>query len=246
MQRCLPSDGFPEQHHGLDTREELVEGAGRGPPPLVIHAVQGGEPAAELVHRGHVPEAQALGDKLNRPLTRHQHVLVVVLREHLQRGVGHDHLLLRHGHIQPVGQLVRLLLPQRIPGVCHEDGGHAPRAAPVVIQLLEGLGRARQHVLAAHDHSVDIEHEAEIWVGALRGHGCFATSLARVGPPKNIFLKYHMFNFYLENSIVYVLNSLTSEFPRTTEDIFTTFSLFSFYYVMHIYLICRSNFIKYM
>ena len=55
-----------------------------------------------------------------------------------------------------------------------------------------------------------------------------------------------MFNFYLENSIVYVLNSLTSEFPRTTEDIFTTFSLFSFYYVMHIYLICRSNFIKYM
>ncbi len=49
------------------------------------------------------------------------------------------HLLLCDGNVEPLGQLVGLLLPQGVPGVRHEDGGHAERLRVGVHQLSKGL-----------------------------------------------------------------------------------------------------------
>ncbi len=49
------------------------------------------------------------------------------------------HLLLCDGDVEPLGQLVGLLLPQGVPGVRHEDGGHAERLRVGVHQLPKGL-----------------------------------------------------------------------------------------------------------
>ena len=157
----LPPDGLPEHHHGLHPREELVEGAGRGPPSLVVHTVQTGEHVAEGVHRDHLPEAQALGDGLHGALAHHQHLLVVVLGEHLEGGVGHHHLVLGHRNIQPVGELVRLLLAESVAGVGHEDGGDPPLGCLAVVQQLEGVRSAGEDSPAPHYHAVNVEHQTK-------------------------------------------------------------------------------------
>ena len=59
-------------------------------------------------------------------LPHDEHMLGLVLGEHLEGGVGHDHLVLRDRDLQPVRQLVCFLLPQGVPCVCDKDGRNAP------------------------------------------------------------------------------------------------------------------------
>ena len=58
----------------------------------MIHAIQSRKNVSKLIHGGHVSKTQALGDKLHWSLPGDQHVLVVILCKHLQRGVGHNDL----------------------------------------------------------------------------------------------------------------------------------------------------------
>ena len=110
LQGCLPSDRFTKKYNCFNAGEKLVEGARGCSPSLVVHAVKSRKHVSELIHRGHVGEPKTLSDELHRPLARDEDVLVVELREHLQGRVGHDHLVLRYGDVEPVAQLVRLLL----------------------------------------------------------------------------------------------------------------------------------------
>ena len=87
LQRSFPSDRLPEQDHGLNMRIVLLEGAGGRPSPLVVHRVQGRVGVSQLVHGRDPGEAETAGNVLDRPLARHQHVLVVEFGEHAQRRV---------------------------------------------------------------------------------------------------------------------------------------------------------------
>ena len=70
----------------------MLKGAGRRPPPLVVHGVQGGEGVPQLVHGGHALEAEAASDVLDGSLAGDQDVLVVEFGEHAQRRVRHHNL----------------------------------------------------------------------------------------------------------------------------------------------------------
>ena len=116
---------------------------------------------AKLVHGGHVGEPETGGDVVDGALPHDQHVLGVVLGEHLEGRVGHHHLVLIDRDIEPVAQLVRLVLPQGVPGVRDKDGRNAPLILLVIKERTKRLRRAREHVLATHDDPVYVEHEAE-------------------------------------------------------------------------------------
>ena len=92
LKRCLPSDRLAKENNRFDPRKVVLKGAGRRPPPLVVHGVQGGEGVAQLIHGGDPLEPEAAGNVLHRALPRHQHMLLVELGEHPQRGVCHHNL----------------------------------------------------------------------------------------------------------------------------------------------------------
>ena len=127
----------------------------------MIHAVQVREEVPQAVHCGDVPESKALCNELDGALAGDQDVLVMELCEHLERRVGHDNLVLSDGDIEPVTQLVRLLLPQGVPGVGDKYCRNAPLFLLVIIERAKRLWRAREHVPATHDDPVYVEHEAE-------------------------------------------------------------------------------------
>ena len=83
----------------------------------MVDGIEGRKSVAEFVHSCHVGETETRGDVMHGTLSHDEHMLGVVLGEHLEGGVGHHHLVLGHRDVEPVSQLVSFLLPQRVAGV---------------------------------------------------------------------------------------------------------------------------------
>ena len=155
---------FPIAHDDrLDTREIFVERTGCSLSSLVVNCIKDGKGVTQLVHGGHVGEPETGGDVVDGALPHDQHVLGVVLGEHLEGGVGHHHLVLRHGHLQPVRQLVRLLLPQRVPCVRDKDGRNPPPLLVLVVQQRKRLRGGGKDIFASDYDAIDVKHDAEVW-----------------------------------------------------------------------------------
>jgi hypothetical protein len=62
--------------------------------PMVVNCIEQREALSERVHRRHLCEAEHVSNGIHWALPRHEHMLVEKLREHSQRTVRHDHLVL--------------------------------------------------------------------------------------------------------------------------------------------------------
>ena len=75
---------------------------------LVVHVVKGWKGVPELLDGGDPMEAQGPGYVVHGSLANDQYVLVVVITEHLERGVRHHDLVLVDIDPKPTAQFVRL------------------------------------------------------------------------------------------------------------------------------------------
>ena len=127
----------------------------------MIDVVQRRESVSELFDGGDFLEAQVASDIVYGSLTDDQHVFVVVVVEKLEWGMAHDNLVFVDLHAQPRRQLVGLALAQGVARVGHKHGRHAEFAV-VVDQPLEGVRSEGKHILAPHNHAVDVEKKPKV------------------------------------------------------------------------------------